>query len=185
MTETIRQSTTAPTPAAAPEVPARLDDLLALDVAALRRLYEGASTPALLDVAGDLRGRMLATTVLGGWPARLARAWAGSDAFVWRGKSFTPRSDAAGEGINRVITDRLRLFRFETSIGPSRAGAFDALQLDYDLPGNPFFIRAIEDELRQLRPGLWLGQAYLRARGRATLVLYFALARPTPVERPG
>jgi hypothetical protein len=172
MTETIRQS---PTPAASRQTaPDRLDELLALGPAPLQALYAGASTPALLDVAGDLRGRMLATTVLRGWPAKLARAWASSNAFVWRGKSFAPRADA-GEGINRVIDDRLRLFRFETYIGPSRAGAFDALQLDYDLPSNPFFIRAIKDELRELRPGLWLGQAYLQARGRETLVLYFGL----------
>ncbi len=152
-----------------------LDDLLALGPAELAVLYTQASTPALAEVAGDLRGRMLATTVLRGLPAQLARAWASSERFVWRGKSFAPRAAAEGEGINRVIDDRLRLFRFETFIGPSRAGPFEALQLDYDLPSNPFFIRAIKDELRELRPGLWLGQAYLRARGRETLVLYFGL----------
>ena len=76
-----------------------------------------------------------------------------------------------------MLVDRLRLYRFETSIGPSRAGDFDALQLDYDLPENPFFIRPIEDELRQLRDGLYLGQAYLRLRGTASLVLYFGLSR--------
>jgi hypothetical protein len=118
---------------------------------------------------------MLATTVLGGWPAKLVRAWASSGLFVWRGKSFRPGAADEGEGINRVIDDRLRLFRFETFIGPSRAGSFDALQLDYDLPSNPFFIRAIKDELRELQPGLWLGQAWLVARGRETLVLYFGL----------
>lgn len=158
----------------------RLDDLLALRCEQLQTLYEQASTPTLADVRGDLRGRMLATTVLEGVlhgvPAQLARAWASSDRFVWRGKSFAPTSEEHGEGINRVLVDRLRLFRFETTIGPSRAGPFEALQLDYDRPGNPFFIRAIKDELRQLHPGLWLGQAYLRARGRETLVLYFALS---------
>jgi hypothetical protein len=178
MSETTRPSSTTAA-SAAPEIPHRLDDLLALGCPELEALYAQASTPALADVAGDLRGRMLATTVLGGvlggWPAKLARAWASSERFVWRGKSFAPKTDAEGEGINRVALDRLRLFRFETFIGPSRAGSFDALQLDYDLPSNPFFIRAIKDELRQLRPGLWLGQAYLLARGRETLVLYFGL----------
>ncbi|MEM7158487.1 MAG: hypothetical protein AAF799_36950 [Myxococcota bacterium] len=154
-----------------------LDELLALAPAALSALYQRASVPALDEVRGDLRGRMLATTVLGGAAARFARSWASSNLFVWRGKSFMPGTTAEGEGINRVMVDRLRLFRFETFIGPSRAGDFDALQLDYDLPENPFFIRPIKDELRQLRDGLYLGQAYLSLRGAETLVLYFGLTR--------
>jgi len=32
----------------------------------------------------------------------------------------------------------------------SRAGDFDALQLDYDLPGNPPVIRSIKDEIREI-----------------------------------
>ncbi len=79
--------------------------------------------------------------------------------------------------MNRVFTDRLRLFRFETTIARSRAGDFDAVQLDYDHPGNPFFVRAIHDEVRRLRPGLFLGQAYLTRPGRPRLLLYFGLER--------
>ena len=62
-------------------------------------------------------------------------------------------------------------------MAPSRAGAFDAVQLDYDNPGNPGFIRAIKDEVRVVAPGLFLGQAYLMWRGQPRLVLYFGLAR--------
>ncbi len=155
----------------------RLDDLLALEPPRLRALYEAAATPEVAEVHGDLRGRMLATTVLTGWPATLARSWASSDRFVWRGKSFMPRTDERGEGINRVLVDRFRLYRFETFVGPSRAGDFDALQLDYDLPENPFFIRVIKDEIRRLHEGLWLGQAYLHRPSGDTLVLYFGLGR--------
>lgn len=155
----------------------RLDDLLALPAKRLEQLYVEATTPVLSDVRGDLRGRMLATTVLPPWAAGLARAWASTDYFAWRGKTMTPHTDDAGEGINRVLVDGLRLYRFETRIGPSRAGDFDALQLDYDLPENPFFVRPIKDEMRQLHADLWLGQAYLALRGRETLVLYFGLTR--------
>jgi hypothetical protein len=152
-----------------------LDDLLALDPPALAALYQGARVPALVDVAGALRGRMLAVC---GLPAPLAapvRAFAASSVFPWRGKSFSPRDSERGEGINRVFSDRLRLFRFETFVGRSRAGGFDAVQLDYDLPSNPFFIRAIKDEIRVLRTGLWLGLAYAQVAGAPHLVLYFGL----------
>ena len=162
---------------AVPAVPTSLSALLALDVPALDALYASARVPRVDEVRGDLRGRMLATTVLKGRVANAARAFASSDSFPWKGKSFAPKSALRGDGINRVILDRWRLYRFETFIGPSRAGDFDALQLDYDNRDNPFFIRPIKDEMRELSSGLWLGQAYLELRGKASLVLYFGLAR--------
>jgi hypothetical protein len=160
-------------------VPRTLDQLAALTAAELSPIYQAATTPALGDVAGDLVGRMLAFSALHpGWLARALRAFAAWRWFPWRGKSFRHTGGPQGEGINRVFGDVAprRWFRFETSLGPSRAGAGDAFQLDYDHPGNPFFIRAIKDEIRQLRPGLYLGQAYLVTGKRTRLVLYFALA---------
>jgi hypothetical protein len=157
------------------EIPSTVDELLQLDPDALALLYRNATVPRIDRIEGDLRGRMLAWPGIRGRAAELVRGLAGLDAFPWRGKSFKPASADAGEGINRVFSDRLKLFKFTTFVGPSRAGGFDAVQLDYDHPGNPFFIRAIKDEIRELRAGLYLGQAYLRARGREHLVLYFGL----------
>jgi hypothetical protein len=157
------------------DMPHGLDELLALDAPALEALYCAASVPALADLSGDLRGRLLAWPALPGTVGDLVRALAGSARFPWRGKSFRPADAGAGAGSNRLFGDRLKLFRFTTAIGPSRAGAFDAVQLDYDHRGNPFFIRAIKDEVRQLRPGLYLGQGYVQLRGSAHLVLYFGL----------
>lgn len=157
----------------------RLDGLLDLPCTDLARLYVDARAPRIGQVEGDLRGRMLAWPSLGTRPAvqQALRAFAGSKAFPWRGKSFHPRTEDSGDGINRVLSDRFRLFRFETFISPSRAGDFDALQLDYDLPGNPPVIRSIKDEIRELEPGLWLGQAWMKTKKREILWLYFALAR--------
>lgn len=157
----------------------RLDSLLDLPCSELERLYVEARAPRIGQVEGDLRGRMLAWPSLASRPgvAGAIRSFAGSSAFPWRGKSFHPRTENNGEGINRVVSDRFRLFRFETFIAPSRAGDFDALQLDYDLRGNPPVIRSIKDEIRELEPGLWLGQAWLKTKKREILWLYFALAR--------
>jgi len=156
-----------------------LDRLLALPARELEELYREARTPALTDVRGDLRGRMLAWPALEARPrlASALRAFASAESFPWRGKSFTPGADR-GEGINRVLSERLRLFRFETFIGRSRGGDFDALQLDYDLPENPPVIRSIKDEIREIEPGVWLGQAYFVTPRRDRLWLYFALAVP-------
>jgi hypothetical protein len=170
----------APAPSAKAEVPTSLDALLLLDAPALRALYEGARAPRLSDVTGPLRGRMLVVPAVTGSVARAIRAFASSDAFPWRGKSFTRKSEHRGDGINRVIRDRWTLYRFETFIGKSLAGDFDAVQLDYDLADNPFFIRPIRDEIREIGPGLYLGQAYWQTAREAHLVLYFALAKNVP-----
>jgi hypothetical protein len=154
-----------------------LDHLIDLDAAMLESLYRTARVPRLADVNGDLQGRMLAVPSLGASLPSWLRAFVRSSAFPWRGKSFTPHGAERGEGINRVLGDRFRWFRFTTFVGRSRAGEFEAVQLDYDHADNPFFIRAIEDEIRELRPGLWLGQAYLRVRGQSRLALWFALAQ--------
>ena len=167
------------------DVPHGLDDLLALDHDRLTDLYAAATVPDLAAISGDLRGRMLAipslgTNVEGGRRgailARAIKRFAASRRFPWLGKSFTPAGDDRGEGVNRVFSDRLKLFRFETRVARSLGGDFDAVQLDYDRPGNPFFIRAIKDEIRELRPGLYLGQAWiLIGKRRPVLGLWFGL----------
>ena len=162
-----------------PGRPASLGDLAALDPTALAALYSRAETPVLKEMDGHLKGRMLAVTALPRWMAGFLRWFAGWSRFPWRGKSFSAHEDGRGEGINRVFGDRnpRRWFRFDTFVAPSRAGAFDAVQLDYDNPGNPGFIRAIKDEVREVAPGLYLGLAYFMLRGRARLVLYFGLQK--------
>jgi len=175
MTQAARESFTARSSSAGRSSALSLDGLLDKDASALERLYREARVPRIADVRGDLRGRMLAVVKLPRRAQRLVRAFAGSSVFPWRGKSFAPRDEHGGDGINRVFSDRLRLYRFETFIGPSRAGDFDAVQLDYDNPDNPFFIRPIKDEIREIAPRLYLGQAYLELNGKATLVLYFGL----------
>jgi hypothetical protein len=166
-------------PAPSPARPRSLDDLAAMKPAALAALYQAAATPVLRDMDGHLVGRMLAITVLPRLLFGFLRWFAAWGRFPWRGKSFTAREDGRGEGINRVFGDRnpRRWFRFDTFVAPSRAGAFDAVQLDYDNPGNPGFIRAIKDEVREVAPGLYLGLAYLVWRGKPRLILYFGLSR--------
>lgn len=158
--------------------PYTLDALVELDVAELARLYAGATTPRLSNVNGDLEGRMLASPNFGPLVSLAMRAWARSKHFPWRGKSFTA-GETRGEGTNRLYAAGIKRYKFETSIGKSYGGEFDALRLDYDLPENPARVRVIKDEIRELSPGLWLGQAYLMLRGKPKLWIYFGLAERT------
>lgn len=155
-----------------------VDALLDKTPSELEAMYQTATVPRIDAIRGDLKGRMLAVTIV---PRRVRDAlcsFAGTSAFPWKGKSFRAHSIDKGEGINRIFSDRLKLFRFETFIARSRAGDFDAVQLDYDLRGNPWVIRQVKDEIRQVREGLYLGQAYFMMKGDPKLVLYFGLEQP-------
>jgi hypothetical protein len=153
----------------------RLDDLVFLENDEMRLLYEAAPAPAIRDLDGPLRGRMLAVPALPDVVTALPRAWARTSSFPWRGKTFLPASDHAGHGKNRVVSERVSLFRFTTKIAPSRHDGKPALELDYDHAENPGFIRLIEDEVRTIAPGLFLGQAWLRTKRAKHFVLWFAL----------
>jgi hypothetical protein len=161
-----------------PSAPRTVDDLLACDVPTLAFLYRSAKAPAIDELHGDLIGRMLPSPAVNERLQGAMRSLARLSFFPWKGKTFAPRDSRSGEGWNRVLSDRNLWFRFTTSIGRSRAGAFDALHLNYDHPENPFFIRAIQDEVRTVAPGLWLGQAYVVVKKRPWLALYFALEQP-------
>lgn len=155
-----------------------LDDLATLSAREALALYRSGRAPRLTDLRGARHGRFIALEgTKHGWLARALRALFGSRLFPWRGKSFAPLAESHGEGVNLLLSDSKprRWLRFETYVARSRAGDFDALHLDYDTPENPFFVRALKDELREVAPGLYLGQAYFVTRRRARLVLYFAL----------
>lgn len=143
----------------------------------LGALYERGTAPRLKDLDGTPRGRMLTWVgPLGhGGVQRAVRRFARSSVFPWGGKSFRSSGETHGRGINRVraLGDA---FPFETRFGPSVIDGRPCLILDYDLAQNPWLIRQIHDELRQVGPGVYLGPAMWKMRPSPKLVLYFAIA---------
>ena len=139
--------------------------------------------------AGRLRGSLLHMTV-GPAGAVIARA-----AAIWLGKRFDAEH-ASGANVFSSRVHRLgqlltpaayqaswpedsrsyRALAFETSAGQ---GALDpgveVLRIDYDLPGNPPPFRRIVDELVEVEPGVYLGQALLRRRGGHRRLAWFTL----------
>jgi hypothetical protein len=155
-----------------------LASLAAMSVDELGRLYAGGLAPtSLAALDGHPRGRMLAVRGLdAGLAAEALRRFSGAAGFPWGGKSFTARDAGAGAGVNRVhLGGRHQLFPFHTRLGPSVVDGRPAVILDYDLPDNPGFIRAIHDEVREVSPGLYLGPAMWKAATGPKLVLWFAL----------
>jgi hypothetical protein len=166
----------APTTAAG--APRTLDDLAALDVAALEALYRTGTVPASIHALdGNPVCRMLSIRGLDGAGAgRTIRNLARASWFPWAGKSFAAQSDAAGNGINRVrLGGGRRWFPFTTKIEPSAIDGAPCIFLDYDHAINPRPIRMIRDELREVGPGLFLGPAMLdTGKSPPRLVLFFA-----------
>lgn len=160
--------------------PRSLDDLAAMGSPALEALYRasgvGKGIPALV---GRPKGRMLAVrgtdgTLTFGAIAGLAR----QRFFPWDGKSFGALMQGEGSGVNRVkaILRTLDLFEFRTRVEPSVVDGNPCVYLDYEQPGNPFFIAKIRDEIREVSPGLWLGPAMWKTGPRtAAHVLWFAV----------
>ncbi len=153
------------------------DDLARLSVGELRALYEAGEIFDLSELEGAPRGRML--TLAGGLgrstPRRVLARLARGALFPWRGKSFSTQDRAGqrGAGINRVILLGER-FPFDTFVEASAIDGKPCIRLDYDKPENPFFIRVIRDELREVAKDLYLGPAMFDGK-RPELVLWFAI----------
>jgi hypothetical protein len=143
--------------------------------------YCAAVTPRSLHAAdGKHAGRMLAWRGLGhGWLARRLRALALSPTFLWEGKTLAADSDTQGSGYNRIclegVLGRQHLFPFDTRFGTSLFDGKPTIIIDYDRPANPWYMRRIHDEIRELEPGLFLGLDIWKSRHDATGLVWFAL----------
>jgi hypothetical protein len=165
-------------------------------LADLDECFRLGSTPTGL--SGALDGRVLTTTLGHGLDAitmALTRLW-----MPWKGKAFEPdRKEGRNlfspefrwvmrvlwpgyEDVESAGPDRLSTFRFTTWDGPGAIHPdVTTLKIDYDHEGSPgFLIRPILDELTEIEPGLFLGQALLRRAGALHRVAWFSLTDRVP-----
>jgi len=152
-----------------------LDSLMLLNKEELDELFLEGETPTIAEISGPTDGRVLAgippLTIQG--LVRLVN----NPLLPWKGKAFEPIDQHHGKGKNRIEIGSMkqRWFHFNTSIIPSLVGAGDVFSLDYDQPGNPWFIRQIRDDLKKIGENLFLGTANFKVKDGYKLVLYFAL----------
>jgi len=154
-----------------------LDALKHMGCDALDELFESAAAPSLDEMNGEYDGALL-TGNLPPAPRHFPITAVNRPWLPWKGKVFYPAEGSRGRGANRIAAGPLRreMWSFETSIGASRIDGRDALLIDYDLPGNPFWLkRAVFDELRRLRDGLYLGKGGVVALGQTRFVFIWAL----------
>jgi len=169
--------------------PRTLDELASLSHAELLKLYARATVPSdMRALDGELRGRMLAVRVTELGPFHQLFAALGAwQHFPWEGKNLKATSATEGTGINRVKIpgmDREELFHFKTLFDPSALDGKPCVFIDYDIEGNPAYIRPLRDEVRQVSPGLFFGPVLIRHRKEMTQLLWFAIQVPGKQERP-
>ncbi len=97
----------------------------------------------------------------------------------WLGKKF----DAArARGIN-LFNDggdvRGERYPFTTSVGKGlRDINLDVIKIEYNIPGNPFWLRLLVDEIVEVAPGKYLGKLHaLIVPGYPFALGYFELSR--------
>ena len=162
------------------------DELSLMSIRELAEVYRGGSVPyTLAALDGELPGRVLTMVGPGGYAplADLARTIAAADRFPWEGKSFSATSPIEGTGVNRMRFGtggkQHNWFPFATSLGRSAVDDEPCILLDYDNKAdrdpNPWLIRKIRDELREVAPKLFLGPALLNTPTRPRLIAYFAV----------
>lgn len=155
------------------------DDLKSLSLEELEAVYKQGSCPkSMASLSGTPKGWCLAVlntrdNVVGG----ILRKFGDAKVFPWHGKSFEAHNANSGKGINRInltVTNQ-DWFPFDTRFEDSKVDGGKCIVLDYDKPENPWFIRKIHDELREVGPKLFLGPAMWKTKSGAVTVLYFAI----------
>ncbi|HLD25908.1 MAG TPA: hypothetical protein VJC05_02615 [Candidatus Andersenbacteria bacterium] len=96
----------------------------------------------------------------------------------WQGKTF---NQAESSGINRFKEgDRVTTnYPFKTYVAKGlRDKDTDVIVLDYNQPGNPWWLRFIVDEMVSTAPNTYLGKVHIRALPRVVFTMgYFTLEK--------
>ena len=157
--------------------PADLRDLRRMSGRQIDALYERAATPSLEELDGPYDGVLLRWKLE---PAMRALDVVAPGHLPWQGKVFFAGEGKRG-GANRfaVGPKEAHVWRFQTKLVDSRFGGEPALSIDYDLPGNPKWLRrGVFDELKKVGDNLFLGKGGLRLGGGRALVFSWAVTKP-------
>lgn len=142
----------------------RLEDLRDADLSELHALYDEGTVPEEKDINGEVRGLVLAGRGIG-----RTHLWRrAANLAPWAGMRIEE-----GGGVNRigfppVVFDR---YSFESYVDRKEG----ALVLDYDAEENPYALRRLEERLREIEDGLFLGKSYLRVGGGRFFLHYYAV----------
>ncbi len=96
----------------------------------------------------------------------------------WIGKAFNPK-DASGINNFKEQGGIVKKYPFKTYVGRGiQDKGKDVLKIDYNIPGNPLWLRFILDEVVETKPNKLLGKLHIRILpGLAFSLGYFNLEK--------
>jgi hypothetical protein len=104
------------------------------------------------------------------------------NAFTGMGESWLGKQFDAGQnsGINNFRAQNgttEQRYSFTTSLAPGlRNKTQEVLRLNYDVSGNPLWLRFIRDEVVEIEPGHYIGKIHLKLGFIVITIGYFRLA---------
>lgn len=154
-----------------------LEALVGAEREMLDHLFSVSPAPSLEELKGVAQGRVFHMPGLDvSNPLSVLR----EPLLMWRGKVFEHVRDGVVRGLNRVLTwpREIRLFVFEAYAGHSQFDGEPVVVIDHDFPGNPRRFRRMYDEVRRVRPGLFLASSHMRRRDGMRFICYFGFEFP-------
>ncbi len=122
----------------------------------------GGVIRTLMMARGEDQDLFLASTTPAPLPDGFYVGDAGSLSGPWLGKRFD-RANSSGINLFSQRGQEREAYPFRTSIEKGlRDTHMDVLKIDYDIDGNPFWLRPALDEMVQVQPGLLLGKLHYR-----------------------
>ncbi|MCX6780059.1 MAG: hypothetical protein NT034_02675 [Candidatus Magasanikbacteria bacterium] len=98
----------------------------------------------------------------------------------WRGKKFDETNHSGINIFENAQGNEEKKYSFVTGYGTGvRDKNLEVFKIDYDIDGNPFWLRAILDEIVQISPTEYLGKVHIRIiPGLPFTFGYFKLSSP-------
>ncbi len=81
----------------------------------------------------------------------------------WQGKKFNATNHSGINIFENAQGNEVEKYPFVTAYGPGlRDKNLEVFKIDYDIAGNPFWLRSILDEIVQISPTEYLGKVHVR-----------------------
>jgi len=119
----------------------------------------------------------LSTELKGYYAVRLVTGILPDIRFFSHRKFFPNDVSTKGGGFNEFL-GLIKIGDFITEDAQSILGdGQQVLRINYNRPGNPFWLKGLNDELKMLQPGFYLGRGVFRLGSYALNTFYFSVER--------
>ena len=92
-------------------------------------------------------------------------------------KKHIPDTGAEQGGGTNVFLNRVKLGNFRMATEMSAYDGLEVTKIIYDHSANPFFLRRLTDEIREVNPGFYMCRGIYNIVGKPVRIMYFTLTK--------